>query len=87
MQLLEISNYNFLTSNGKYIGIFCRSNHKKFGERACRFSVSNRKKGPSLRYFSLRYKGKLESMSLPRKIIEQCRLCPAKLWSNADFAQ
>ena len=25
-------------------------------------------------------------MSLPRKIMEQCRLCPAKLWSNADFA-
>ena len=24
-------------------------------------------------------------MSLPRKIMEQCRLCPAKLWSNADF--
>ena len=25
-------------------------------------------------------------MSLPRKIMEQCRLCPTKLWSNADFA-
>ena len=25
-------------------------------------------------------------MSLPRKIMEQCRLCLAKLWSNADFA-
>ena len=25
-------------------------------------------------------------MTLPRKIMEQCRLCPAKLWSNADFA-
>ena len=25
-------------------------------------------------------------MSLPRKIMEQCRPCPAKLWSNADFA-
>ena len=25
-------------------------------------------------------------MSLPRKIMEQFRLCPAKLWSNADFA-
>ena len=25
-------------------------------------------------------------ISLPRKIMEQCRLCPAKLWSNADFA-
>ena len=24
-------------------------------------------------------------MSLPRKIMEQCRLCPAKLWSNADL--
>ena len=24
--------------------------------------------------------------SLPCKIMEQCRLCPAKLWSNADFA-
>ena len=28
----------------------------------------------------------LKSMSLPRKIMEQCRLCPAKLWSNVDFA-
>ena len=25
-------------------------------------------------------------MSLPRKIIEQCRPCPAKLWSNAHLA-
>ena len=25
-------------------------------------------------------------MPFPRKIMEQCRLCPAKLWSNADFA-
>ena len=25
-------------------------------------------------------------MSLPRKIMEECRLYPAKLWSNADFA-
>ena len=25
-------------------------------------------------------------MSFPCKIIEQFRLCPAKLWSNADFA-
>ena len=25
-------------------------------------------------------------MSLPRKIKEQCRIFPAKLWSNADFA-
>ena len=25
-------------------------------------------------------------MSLPRKIMEQCRLCPAKFWSNTDFA-
>ena len=25
-------------------------------------------------------------MSLPRKIMEQCTLCTAKLWSNADFA-
>ena len=28
----------------------------------------------------------LETMSLPRKIMEQCKLCQAKLWSNADFA-
>ena len=26
------------------------------------------------------------TVSLPRKIMEQSRLCPAKLWSNADFA-
>ena len=25
-------------------------------------------------------------MSLPRKFMEQCKLCPAKSWSNADFA-
>ena len=25
-------------------------------------------------------------MCLPHQIMEQCRLCPAKLWSNADFA-
>ena len=25
-------------------------------------------------------------MSLPRKVMKQCRLSPAKLWSNADFA-
>ena len=25
-------------------------------------------------------------MSLPRKILEQCRLCSAKSWSNTDFA-
>ena len=25
-------------------------------------------------------------MYLPRKIMEQCRPCPAKLWNNADFA-
>ena len=28
----------------------------------------------------------LKSMVLPCKIMEQCRLCPAKSWSNADFA-
>ena len=28
----------------------------------------------------------LKSRSLPRKIMEQYRLCPAKLWSNAHFA-
>ena len=25
-------------------------------------------------------------MSLPHETVEQCKLCPAKLWSNADFA-
>ena len=25
-------------------------------------------------------------MSLPRKTMEQCRLCPEKLWSNANFS-
>ena len=25
-------------------------------------------------------------MSLPRKIMEQCRLCPTQFWSKADFA-
>ena len=28
----------------------------------------------------------LKTMSLPRKIKEQCGLCPTKSWSNADFA-
>ena len=28
----------------------------------------------------------LKTLSLPRKIMEQCGLCPVKLWSNADFA-
>ena len=32
-----------------------------------------------LQYFSLK------SISLPHKIMEQCRHCPAQLWSNADF--
>ena len=27
----------------------------------------------------------LKTMSLSRKIMETCGLCPAKLWSNADF--
>ena len=28
----------------------------------------------------------LKSIALSRKIMVQCRLCPAKLWSNAEIA-
>ena len=71
---------------------------KKRGGGPARYDHDHRFNGfflkPSLRYFfSERRKSHLflyffglKSMSLPREILEQCRLCPAKLWSNADFA-
>ena len=47
VQLLEISNNNFLTYSSKFIGFLLLSNPKKFDETGYRFSLSYQKKKPT----------------------------------------